>query len=99
MKANQRADADASGERGCFLWGDMGTYYAVLRTLAFDTGINANDGITSNGLVNVVLDPEALSWRYSTDGGISWSVDQDFNITSFTLAPGVYAAGAVQVEE
>ncbi len=54
--------------------------FVILRTpppptiaLDMDTGTNASDGITSNGLVNVMLaigfDSSSDAWHYSTDGG------------------------------
>ena len=36
------------------------------------------------------------SWQYSTDGGAHWTTGSG---TSFTLSPGVYADGAVQVRQ
>ena len=59
--------------------------------LAEDTGIDG-DGITSNGVVNV-MNPGG-SWTYSTNGGTT-SSDSQTSATSFTLNEGVYDANAV----
>jgi len=64
--------------------------------LASDTGSSSSDGITSNGLVTVSGIETAASWEYSTNSGGSWTTGSD---TSFTLAAGSYAAGAVQVRQ
>ncbi|GAB3444088.1 DUF4214 domain-containing protein [Massilia solisilvae] len=62
--------------------------------LAADSGANAADGITKDGTINVTLPPDAASWEYSVDSGGHWSAGSG---TSFVLAEGGYAAGAVQV--
>ncbi|WP_324692407.1 Ig-like domain-containing protein [Cobetia sp. D5] len=63
--------------------------------LSEDTNVT-DDGITSNGEV-IVSDLEAdASWEYSTDGGSNWV---DGTGTTFTLAEGSYADGAVQIRQ
>lgn len=61
-----------------------------------DAGWSALDGITNNNSVSISgLLPDA-SWRYSTDGGGSWT---DGSGTSFTLPDGDYAPGSVLVRQ
>lgn len=63
--------------------------------LAEDTGA-PNDGITSNGTVNVGgLEPGAR-WEYSTNNGSSWTAGTG---SSFVLPAGDYAANIVQVRQ
>jgi hypothetical protein len=64
--------------------------------LAGDTGASGADGITSNGAVNVALATDVSSWEYSVDGGAHWSTGTG---TSFSLAAGSYAAGAINVRQ
>ena len=61
-----------------------------------DTGKSGSDGITNNGQVDVTLASDVASWQYSIDGGAHWTAGSG---TSFTLLPGVYAAGLVQVQQ
>ena len=61
-----------------------------------DTGSSSSDGVTNNGQVDVTLASDVASWQYSTDGGAHWTTGGG---TSFTLASGVYADGAVQVRQ
>ena len=65
----------------------------ALRT---DSGTSSSDKITSVGTVDVTLASDVASWRYSSDGGSSWTVG---NATSFILAEGSYTAGAIKVEQ
>ena len=58
--------------------------------LAVDTGIDG-DGITSNGLVNV-MNP-GVGWSYTTNGGTTSTVGT--GTTSFTLPEGAYDANDV----
>ncbi len=53
-------------------------------SLANDTGSIANDGITSNGTVNVSGLESNASWAYSTNGGTNWVVGVG-NSVSFSL--------------
>ncbi len=59
--------------------------------LADDTGIDG-DGITSNGVVNVMNLPSGGTWTYSTNGGTSSTPGSG---TSFDLDEGVYDADDV----
>ena len=68
-------------------------------TLAEDTGALTTDGITSKGMVNVMLADRfdadgGDTWRYSTNGGNFFTPGTG---TSVPLTPGVYAVGDVQV--
>ncbi|MEY4563418.1 MAG: hypothetical protein RLZZ618_2695, partial [Pseudomonadota bacterium] len=64
-------------------------------SLLSDSGTSGTDGITSNGAVSVggLL---GNAWEYSSDAGASWQTGSG---TSFTLAPGSYAAGSIQVRQ
>ncbi|MCA1247773.1 DUF4214 domain-containing protein, partial [Massilia sp. MS-15] len=64
--------------------------------LAHDTGSSASDGLSSDGTVNVGLSLDVASWEYRTSGNGSWTAGSG---SSFTLAPGSYAAGEVQVRQ
>lgn len=72
-------------------------------TLASDTGISAEDSITSSATVNVTLlegDEGAVSWNYSLDGGVTWSDDQDISTTSFELTDNtIYGIGQIVVTQ
>ena len=65
-------------------------------TLAKDTGISATDWVSNLGTVNVGAVDATSTWKYSIDGGTSWS---DGSGKSFDLDEGVYAAKAVQVQQ
>ena len=69
--------------------------------LVNDTGSLPDDLITKNGEVSVTLaqgDEGAVSWRYSTDGGNSWSEPQSVETTSFDLDVNTaYEAGSILV--
>lgn len=71
--------------------------------LASDTGIAADDSITSSATMNVTLlggDEGAVSWNYSLDGGITWSDDQDISTTTFDLADNTtYDVGQILVTQ
>src|SRR5205823_1448637 len=60
------------------------------------TGSSASDRITNNGQIDVTLASDVASWQYSTDGGGTWTTGSG---TSFTLAPGSYAANAVEIRQ
>ncbi|MCA1248910.1 hypothetical protein LCI23_20440, partial [Massilia sp. MS-15] len=64
--------------------------------LASDTGSSASDGLSSDGTVNVALALDAAGWEYRTSSNGSWTTGSG---SSFTLAPGSYAAGQVQVRQ
>ncbi|MGO2511230.1 beta strand repeat-containing protein [Marinomonas polaris] len=71
--------------------------------LASDTGIAADDSITSSATMNVTLlegAEGAVSWNYSLDGGITWSDDQDISTTNFDLADNTtYDVGQILVTQ
>ena len=64
--------------------------------LASDTGSSNSDGITTNGLINVSGILGGATWSYSTNSGGSWSTGIG---TTFTLTPGTYAIGSIQVRQ
>ena len=66
---------------------------APVIALATDTGL-PNDGITSNGLVNVTLAAAATAWKYSLNGGATFTPGSGTGATSFTLPEGEYDAEA-----
>jgi hypothetical protein len=72
------------------------TVAAPTFALNSDTGSSAVDHITNDSQVNVTLAADAASWEYSTDAGATWTTGSG---TSFTLAEGAYAIGAIQVEQ
>jgi large repetitive protein len=61
-----------------------------------DTGSSGSDRITSNGQIDVSLASDVASWQYSTDGGSTWTTGSS---SSFTLAPGSYAANAIEIRQ
>jgi hypothetical protein len=63
--------------------------------LANDTG-TPDDGISSDGTVNVSGIEAGAAWQYSIDSGTNW---QNGSGTSFTLPQGTYAAGVVLVRQ
>ncbi|MGP9635440.1 BapA/Bap/LapF family prefix-like domain-containing protein, partial [Halomonas sp. AOP43-A1-21] len=84
--ADGDADADADAD------GDVTAPIAPALALANDTGADDNDGITSDGTVNVGnLEPDA-TWEYSLDGGDTWIEGVG---ESFELPDGTYADGDV----
>jgi hypothetical protein len=64
--------------------------------LASDTGVSNSDGITNKGTVNVSGLEAGASWRYSTNGGSSWTIGTG---SSFLLASGSYGAGSILVRQ
>ncbi|MDX1539616.1 type I secretion C-terminal target domain-containing protein, partial [Arsukibacterium sp.] len=72
------------------------TVAAPLVQLDTDSGTSATDSITNDGVVNVTLAGDVASWQYSVDGGTTWLTGTG---SSFTLAEGVYANGAVLVKQ
>ena len=64
--------------------------------LASDTGSSNSDGITTNGLINVSGISGGATWSYSTNSGGSWSTGIG---TTFTLTPGTYAIGSIQIRQ
>ena len=66
--------------------------------LATDSGKADDDGLTNDLTVNVTLDDDVSSWRYSVDGGSSWADGTDS--ASFELdANAIYAADKIVVEQ
>ena len=63
--------------------------------LAEDTG-QPGDNISTNGLVQVSGLENGASWSFSVDNGANWTQGTG---SSFTLAAGSYAAGAVRVRQ
>ncbi|MFN8955138.1 MAG: beta strand repeat-containing protein, partial [Burkholderiales bacterium] len=65
-------------------------------TLAADTGVNTNDGITRNGRFNVTDVLSGHTWQYSLDGGTNWTTGSG----TFFIAPaGSYVLGAIQLRQ
>ena len=64
--------------------------------LKTDTGASASDFVTQDGTINVAAITGTNSWEYSTNNGSTWTAGTG---TTFTLAEGSYAAGAVQVRQ
>jgi hypothetical protein len=65
-------------------------------TLAADTGVNTNDGITRNGRFNVTDVLSGHTWQYSLNGGNSWTAGSG----TFFIAPAdSYALGAIQLRQ
>ncbi|MFC4255588.1 Ig-like domain-containing protein, partial [Croceibacterium xixiisoli] len=56
--------------------------------LTDDTGILDDDGITSNGQIDVTGLEDGATWEFTTDGGQNWQTGTG---GSFTLAEGTYA--------
>ena len=67
--------------------------------LSVDSGISASDQISSNGAVTVSGLLSGHTWQYSSNGGTTWSAAQAATTTSFKLAAGSYAPGAVAVRQ
>ncbi len=66
-------------------------------SLAFDTGVSATDGFTTNGLMNVAGVLPVATWEFSIDGGGTWTAGTG---STFTLpANATYAAGTVRVRQ
>ncbi|MCX7413819.1 MAG: Ig-like domain-containing protein [Planctomycetia bacterium] len=64
--------------------------------LASDTGTSGSDGITTNGLINVAGVLGGATWSYTTNSGVAWNPGTG---TTFTLTPGTYAIGSIQVRQ
>ena len=64
--------------------------------LAADTGAAIDDGITTNGQVDVTLAAGATAWAYTIKDGTPTAVS-DTSVTFFTLPEGVYEVSEVQV--
>ncbi|MCW2336747.1 hypothetical protein M2337_000980 [Sphingobium sp. B2D3A] len=75
---------------------DEASIAAPKLALKTDTGASATDFITQDGTIDVTAITGTNAWEYSTNGGSTWTAGTG---TSFTLAEGSYAAGAVQVRQ
>jgi hypothetical protein len=63
--------------------------------LAVDTGLSPTDGITRNGLVNVLGVAAGAQWQYRLSGG-TWTSGTG---SSFLVPDGIYLANDVQVRQ
>lgn len=64
--------------------------------LVSDTGTSGSDRITRAGTIGIAGLESDGEWQYSVDGGQTWSPGSE---TSFELAAGSYASGAVQARQ
>ncbi|MEY4676726.1 MAG: hypothetical protein RLZZ470_1233, partial [Pseudomonadota bacterium] len=67
--------------------------------LTSDNGSSNTDNITSSTGVTISGVEAGATWQYSSDSGSTWSAAQTAATTTFTLAEGTYATGAVQVRQ
>jgi hypothetical protein len=67
--------------------------------LTSDAGSISSDNITNDNSVTVGGVETGATWQYSSNSGSTWSAAQTSATTSFTLAEGTYASGAVQVRQ
>ena len=69
--------------------------------LASDTGFSSTDRLTNNSTITVGGLETGASWQYSTDSGTTWSTALAATTTtsSFSVAPGSYTTGQVQVRQ
>ncbi|NCY01527.1 MAG: hypothetical protein EBX36_01105, partial [Planctomycetia bacterium] len=66
-------------------------------SLRTDSGSSGADGITNDPRVNVALDPGVSLWKYSLNGGATWTVGAG---AGFTLpADGTYPAGTLKAQQ
>lgn len=87
----------ATGSNAAAITEDSNAPAAPTIALNADTGALANDGVTSDNVVNVAGLEAGATWQYSLDGGTTWV---DGIGTSFNLADdATYAAGMVQVQQ
>ena len=79
------------------LTGFIDTTAPVLPILALhqDTGRVTNDGITSNGLIDLTLAGDVDIWEYSIDEGTNWIT---LHGNTFDLIENTYAANTIQVK-
>jgi hypothetical protein len=70
----------------------------ALPTLALvaDTGSSTTDRLTNNPTLSIGGLEAGASWQYSTDAGSTWTPGSS---SSFTVAAGSYARGAVRVRQ
>ena len=68
-------------------------------TLANDTGVSANDGITSDGTLTISSHP-GTKISYSLDGSVNYKdLSGNYSGASIPLAAGKYAAGSIKIIE
>jgi hypothetical protein len=71
-------------------------------TLVTDTGNHTlgsqTDNYTSAGTFSVVGLESGATWEFSTDG-VNWSGPFTASTTTFTVSPGTYASGDIQVRQ
>lgn len=72
------------------------TVAAPTFVLVEDTGVSTSDGVTSNGLVNVLGLETGATWEVSYNSGQTW---QAASGTSFFVSEGEYATGQIQVRQ
>ncbi|MEY2643739.1 MAG: hypothetical protein RLZZ611_388, partial [Cyanobacteriota bacterium] len=65
-------------------------------TLVSDTGSSNTDKISNNGTIKVSKLETGASWEYRTSSDGEW---QQGSGSTFTLEPGVYPEGAIQVRQ
>lgn len=65
-------------------------------SLVTDSGTSSTDGITNIRTIKVENLENGATWRYSTDGGSTYSTGSG---NTFTLAAGTYAANKITVEQ
>ena len=65
-------------------------------SLTSDTGSSNSDGITNVGTVTVSGIETNATWEYSINSGTAWTTGSG---SSFTLAAGTYAIGAIKVRQ
>ncbi|MFN5221216.1 MAG: hypothetical protein ACK5FE_10000, partial [Cyanobacteriota bacterium] len=68
-------------------------------SLATDSGSSSSDGITNVGTVNVTGVESGATWQYTTNGNAGTPTWNTGSGSSFTLAAGTYATGAVRVRQ
>lgn len=61
-----------------------------------DNGAASNDGITSNGTINITGLETGATWEYSLNNGARWDLGSG---TSFVVPVGTYATQYVQVRQ
>ncbi len=64
--------------------------------LANDSGSSGSDGVSTVGTVTVMGLEDGATWQYSSNGGSTWATGSG---SSFSLAPGSFAANSVQVKQ
>ena len=69
---------------------------ALTFSLTSDTGSSNSDGITNVGTVTVSGIETNATWEYSINSGTAWTTGSG---SSFTLAAGTYAIGAIKVRQ